>query len=260
MKTTMQIQQILNKDSFVNRTYPVGDSPFVMNYPPSFDLDFVERLLGRSRRKQLTRSTRNRLRLQQQRVQDIIDSRLVWQMFSIAHVDETGVTLTNGTFFRSRKMAKTFRKAKQIVSFIATIGRKIDSEVESLLRGGAIAHGYVVDALGAGAVESLADRFHQQIADELAKNDLTAGLRFSPGYCDWPVTEQQKLFSLLDHQKAGVELSPSCLMSPTKSISAVFAIHPAGSNNSKLNSHNPCLQCGKKDCLARRVDAVCTTH
>ncbi len=260
MKSTMQTLQRLDKDIFPNKNSLEGSSPVIMNYSPSFDLDFVERLLGRRKKKQLPRLTRNRLYLQKERIENIIDSRLVWQMFSIAHVDTAGVTLTNGTFFKSRKMAKTFKDAKKIIAFIATIGGKIDSEVESLLQGGALAHGYVVDALGAGAVESLADRFHQQIAKELTGKKITAGLRFSPGYCDWPVSDQKMLFSLLDHGKVGVELSPSCLMSPTKSISAVFAIHEPGDRNSCINSHNPCLQCGKKDCIARRIDTVNTTH
>lgn len=227
-----------------------------LSYDPDFDLDFVERLLGSQKRDQLPRTTRQRLYLQKGRLQDLIRPRIMWKEFDIDHTDKSGVTLTNGLTLQSRKMAWTLKNAFSLIVFIATVGKKIDREIESLMDGGALTHGYIADALGSGAVESLADRFHTDMAKMAAKNNQYIGLRFSPGYCDWPVTEQQKLFSLLDSVAIGVKLADTCLMAPRKSISGVFGIFDKAHVPTERKKHNPCLQCGKKDCIARRVEAV----
>jgi hypothetical protein len=224
-------------------------------YNPAFDLDFVERLLGRRQRSELPSATQKRLALQKSRLHALIKPRLIWKEFPIAKIDKTGVQLANGTFLESRKMAHAFKGAKKIIIFIATVGNQVDLEIESLISGGELAHGYIADALGSGAVESLADRFHKEKAQELAKENQTAGLRFSPGYCDWPVTDQKKLFSLLDYEAIGVDLSDTSLMQPRKSISAVFGIYE-NKNITVGNTFNPCRRCGKKDCIARRVEAI----
>lgn len=227
-----------------------------LTFQPDFELDFVERLLGRRQRSDLPRATRKRLTIQQDRLRELIRPRLIWKYLDIAGTDTTGVILTSTTHLKSRKMARALKNAVRMVGFIATVGKKIDLEIDSLMAGGALAHGYVADALGSGAVESLADRFHTDMARFAARQGRTVGLRFSPGYCDWPVTDQHKLFSLLDHKAIGVELGDTSLMTPRKSISAVFGIFEENNESRKHSSHNPCRRCGKKDCIARRVEAV----
>jgi hypothetical protein len=240
----------------VNKNHRVrqGDSQ-ILTYNPAFDLDFVERLLGRRQRSDLPRSTRKRLSMQKSRLQALIKPRLIWKEFPIANINKSGVLLNNGTFLESRKMAYALKDATKIIIFIATVGNKIDLEIESLISSGELAHGYIADALGSGAVESLSDRFHREKTQELAKKNQTAGLRFSPGYCDWPVTDQKKLFSLLDNESVRVDLNDTSLMQPRKSISAVFGIYQ-NKNISVENTFNPCRRCGKKDCIARRVETI----
>lgn len=239
--------------------FPKGRSQ-PLTYNPAFDLDFVERLLGRRQRTELPRTTGKRLTMQQNRLQELISPRLTWKEFSIDRIDKRGVTLTDGTILLSRKMAHALQGAVKVIGFIATVGRRIDREIESLMNGGALAHGYVADALGSGAVESLADSFHTDMAKEVARQDQSVGLRFSPGYCDWPVTEQHKLFSLLDHKSVGVELGNTSLMAPRKSISAVFGIFEKKDATPGNSNHNPCRRCGKKDCIARRIETVPPAH
>ena len=227
-----------------------------LTYSPAFDLDFVERLLGRRQRSELPRTTGRRLSIQQNRLREVISPRLIWKELSITRIDKTGVTLSCGTHLQSRKMAYALQNSLGLIGFIATVGRRIDREIESLMDAGALAHGYVADALGSGAVESLADRFHNEMARKVAQQEQKVGLRFSPGYCDWPLTDQHKLFSILDHEAIGVELGDTALMTPRKSITAVFGVF-AHENDSPINSsYNPCRRCGKKDCIARRVEEV----
>jgi cobalamin-dependent methionine synthase I len=48
--------------------------------------------------------------------------------------------------------------------------------------------------------------------------------RFSPGYSDMSLEMQKKIFKLLKPENIGINLSPSCLMIPEKSVTAFVGI------------------------------------
>ncbi len=226
------------------------------DYEPEFDMDFVKRLLGRQKAGSLTRSTRNRLQQMHEGVYRLLHPRVVWGVFPIAAIEKDQIEFVSGLTLKSHKMARAMTGAEQLVCFVATIGRKIDMKVEQLMDQGKIANAYTCDALGSGAVESVAERFQSGFDRKFSPHQVhtAAGIRFSPGYCDWHVTEQHKLFSLVDAGAIGVTLDKSSLMTPRKSISAVFGLYPKG-RGPTTKIHNPCFYCFKKDCLARRSPA-----
>lgn len=232
------------------------EASFSLACKADFDLDFAERLLGRKVGKGLSRRTIKTISRQKERLSELIRPKITWKNFALASAEQEGVVLKNGAHFKSRKMGKILSDAAWVVGFMGTIGGKIDGEIDNLIKKGAVSGGYVADALGSAAVEGLVERFHYRVAREAAKQNKTVGLRFSPGYCDWPVTEQMKLFPLLDHESVGVKLEKSCLMRPRKSISGVFGVFESEDVHFEIKKHNPCRTCGKKDCIARRVDAV----
>lgn len=201
-------------------------------------------------------TTRRRITVQQGRLMELIRPRVTWKELEVIRKEKSGIVLTGGVHFRSRKMAGVLGNSRKVICFIATVGSRIDREIASLMEGGALAHGYVADALGSGAVESLANSFHLDMAEMAARRNRYVGLRFSPGYCDWPVSDQHRLFSLLDHDAIGVELGDTSLMAPRKSISGVFGVFADKKGLPDITHHNPCLRCGRKNCIARRVDAV----
>jgi len=79
--------------------------------------------------------------------------------------------------------------------------------------------------------------------------NLVIGRRFSPGYCDWGLNQQEKVFKALNGDSAGIRLTKRCLMVPQKSISGIIGIGLAENN---VESYNPCDTCKKEDCPGRR--------
>jgi cobalamin-dependent methionine synthase I len=164
-------------------------------------------------------------------------------------IDSVG--LEEGTTFRSRKLAQVLKDSEEIICFVATLGRRLDREIGCLMAEKRLSEAYVLDAMGSVAVEGMVEHFYQRKQIEFAAENKSVTLRFSPGYCDWPVTDQKQLFSLFGSEQAGVELLDSCLMTPRKSISGVFGLFY--STNTHLDSpYNPCRDCRKIDCMARR--------
>ena len=108
--------------------------------------------------------------------------------------------------------------------------------------------GYIIDTIGSEAVERVADILESRLLDVLADDSLKITNRYSPGYCDWSVSEQQKLFSLLPEHFCGINLTDSSLMIPVKSVSGIIGI---GSDVTR--EEYPCRFCSRTDCHKRHL-------
>jgi hypothetical protein len=78
------------------------------------------------------------------------------------------------------------------------------------------------------------------------KGGLHITNRYSPGYCDWDIREQKKLFELLPENFCGISLLDSMLMKPIKSISGFIGI----GSNVTFNRYT-CNYCKDRNCLYR---------
>ena len=58
------------------------------------------------------------------------------------------------------------------------------------------------------------EKMQSEIEDLYKQSGLKITHRYSPGYCGWPVSDQQKLFSFFPQHFAGITLSDSSVMSP----------------------------------------------
>jgi hypothetical protein len=135
---------------------------------------------------------------------------------------------------------------------MCTIGEALEQRVAALWDLRELPLASMLDSVGSGAVESLAEYAN----DVLCQQGLAAGLRvanrISPGYADWDVAEQFALFRLCPGAPAGVALNEACFMTPGKSISLL-----AGAGVAARVDHyfSQCARCWMRDCAYRRVPA-----
>ena len=177
---------------------------------------------------------------------------LSYQIKKIESIDNGTVYLENGIELKSLKLSKVMKHCDDAICFIATIGSGVEKELARLTDEERLFDAYILESMGSMAVESMVDSFCKDMETKYNAQDKGVTLRFSPGYCDWPVAEQKKLFRILDAGQINITLTDSCLMHPRKSISGVFGIHPFDGDN-PVSPYNPCSDCKKKDCMARRV-------
>lgn len=90
------------------------------------------------------------------------------------------------------------------------------------------------------------DIIQRNLTEQMLKNGLKTTNRYSPGNCDWPVDDQNKLFKFFPENFCGVSLSDSALMNPIKSVSGVIGI---GKNTSFHK--NVCSICKNINCIYR---------
>lgn len=93
-------------------------------------------------------------------------------------------------------------------------------------------------------VETAMDRIQEKMREEFGMQHLLVSNRYSPGYCNWSVVEQHKLFKILPENFCGISLTESALMQPIKSISGFIGV----GENIKYN-HYKCKTCTQKQCI-----------
>jgi hypothetical protein len=165
-----------------------------------------------------------------------------WSRGSIALIE-------GSVIFKSRIIARLLERCSQVAIFVVTIGKYLEETTAQLAKDGLILQATVLDAIGSDAVDKVADFVQDRIKEMVEAQGLVTSQRFSPGYCDWNVGQQQMLFYALNGNTLGIRLTGECLMVPQKSISGIIGI---GSSIDDVENYNPCKTCKKQDCPGRR--------
>ncbi len=165
------------------------------------------------------------------------EPRGIYSFFS-CYVKEDKIFLED-TIFNSPFLTDKFENITEAGLFIVTIGNELGKRTEEAFNNSQPLKGWVYDAIGSEYVESTAKALHKH----LEKEKGYCMSRFSPGYNDWQLEEQKKLFSLIPGENIGVNLTEECIMLPEKSVSAIIG-------HSKKKEKG-CKDCNQKDCPYR---------
>jgi hypothetical protein len=146
-------------------------------------------------------------------------------------------------------IASFLKPARRVAVFVVTVGGAIEQAAERCHRDGLAAESFVLHAIGSAAAEAACDAMVEYLWAHEIRSDEAVTAPFSPGYCGMPLTDQQNLFSILDTSGIGVNLLPSMMMRPIKSVSGLAGIGPA----SAVEAHGlPCEHCQIDHCRMRR--------
>ena len=125
---------------------------------------------------------------------------------------------------RSEKLRKTIEECDKAVLFAATIGSGIDRLIRRYEKSDPKL-GLLLQGLGAERVESLCDAFNDEVTSICKSLGRETRMRYSPGYGDLPIEVQREFLPLLDaERRLGITLSESCLMAPSKSVTAIIGV------------------------------------
>ncbi|HEX7503215.1 MAG TPA: vitamin B12 dependent-methionine synthase activation domain-containing protein [Acidobacteriota bacterium] len=153
-------------------------------------------------------------------------------------------------------LGKIFPRADQLHLFVFTLGERISAEIQRLFAGDDFALGSVLDAVASLAADQ-AGRVVEAWAEDQANQGRGNEARhraflYSPGYCGWHISAQEKLFAFLCPEKIGVRLNERFLMTPLKSISGVLVAGPAPIH--QVSEAYPfCAQCKSPACREREM-------
>jgi len=162
-------------------------------------------------------------------------------------VGENEIRCNSVTFHTESIIAKQLKSASTVAFFVCSIGPSMEHWSKREMDAGDPFHGYIIDYVASEYVEGLADWMEAELDRYLLSLSWKRTNRYSPGYCDWSVSEQSKLFSFLHPNPSGVSLTESSLMLPIKSVSGIIGVGP----KAKKKDYE-CSLCDLKDCYKRR--------
>jgi len=135
------------------------------------------------------------------------------------------IRLGGGPTFESAKLARFLDGCREAVLMGATAGRPVMDAIAEKTREEGLVSAVIYDATASemtdAALDWMMDYINRQLRRE-GKRLLPA--RFSAGYGDFALENQKTIHRKLQLKKIGVTLTPSCLMVPEKSVTAVGGI------------------------------------
>lgn len=164
-------------------------------------------------------------------------------MFTLAGIDEirqTSVVIA-GIELNSRILSVNLEGVNRVFPYLVTSGKELYNWKESQ---DDILEKYYADEIGQIALQT-AEKFLLDYLKNTYELGQTASM--NPGSLpDWPITAQGDLFRLLGNQEAsiGVELLPSMLMLPNRTVSGIRFVSEEGYSNCEL--------CPRDNCSHRR--------
>lgn len=135
-------------------------------------------------------------------------------------------------------MQRHMRGARKVGVLAVTIGMGVERELKRLSLTDRLGQ-VLFDAAATTMVERAADAAEATLVGMAAREGLYTNFRFSPGYGDMPMQTQHVLLDALDARRLGITLSPTLLMTPTKSVTAVVGMFDAP----QPSTHASCADC-----------------
>lgn len=167
-------------------------------------------------------------------------------------VQKNKIFISDNISFNTEKIISSQLKGIEgLVVFTATLGSKFDNWFKGLFDSGDPLKGYIADLIGSVTVEAAVDILEEKIINDLSNYGFNCSNRYSPGYCDWNVSEQKKLFGFLPTNFCGIELTESSLMIPIKSVSGIIGF---GKNINKKGY--ACQICTQENCYLNKMKAI----
>lgn len=143
----------------------------------------------------------------------------------ITALDATGMTIADGVRLESAYLHKWFDGCREVVLMGSTAGAQIMRRVEADTDAGELRKALVYATVGGAAADAGLD-FAQQTYRRLTAREgreVTRD-RWSAGFADFSLDYQKTFFSMLGMHELGVEVLPSCMLKPEKSVTAFCGI------------------------------------
>lgn len=145
-----------------------------------------------------------------------------WQLVPVEfRADEYSV---GNLILRSSDLRRTLEGCRHAFLFCATLGAGVDALLRRYGQTSA-ADLLMVQAVSTALIENYCDECGEKMLLESAVHGETLRMRFSPGYGDLPLAAQKDLLAHLDSvRRAGITLTDTMLMVPSKSVSAIIGV------------------------------------
>jgi hypothetical protein len=158
--------------------------------------------------------------------------RVAYRRVRIATCTPEGLALSTGTRFRGSTFAARLADCDEVALFVLSLGGRFDSTQKNLAAADKTLEAYMLEIAGWLAIEEATRLFRRHLQAEAEREALALTRRMAPGYTtrveglkvEWPLEDQEALFSLFDESAPARLLEGSCAMTPKMSRSGLFGL------------------------------------
>ena len=168
-----------------------------------------------------------------------------------------GVVELDDVPFRSERLSQTLEQAEARSAVIGAVsaGPEIERQAHDAWIHERPDEYFFLEMFGSAVVEHLTTMTGARLcawADTAGQAVLP---HYSPGYPEWDISDQERLFSLIgaDALPGSLEVLDSGMLRPKKSLLAVFGVTPHIDRVRRLGDLVPCENCSFAACEYRRV-------
>jgi hypothetical protein len=143
----------------------------------------------------------------------------------IQEMGQSKIILSKSIVFESKDLAKMLRDCEEILLMGATAGNDIIDAIREDTDANDLTRGVVLDAVASEMVDASLDWIINYFNHELRReNKQIIKRRFSAGYGDFMLENQNSIYNILDLGHIGIRINESCIFMPEKSVTAVGGI------------------------------------
>jgi len=213
------------------------------------DIKRINRLLGISD-SDTTTPLAEVVKIEIDKLGSISDIRGGFKIFEDFKLNDSlkSIKINGEQFSVGEEIYNNLHKSEKIVAFVYTAGEGYTEQAAEYNENDMHIQGYITDVLGNMVLEAISEKFMDDLKMKFCEDEQQVSNQYCPGYCDWDIREQKKLFSLFPKGFCGISLSDSALMIPVKSVSGFIGI----GSNVKFSKYK-CSQCKKINCIYRGI-------
>lgn len=183
------------------------------------DVDEALRYLGASAADE---ALRNRMQAVASEAESLFHPRYAYRVSVLEHRAEGEWLGEVQLLLPGNSARKMLAQCRQAAVLTCTLGLGFDGWVRRE-QARDMSRAVLMDACGSALVEAGCDAAERELAQRFPQSFLTD--RFSPGYGDLPLDVQKQICTITDSQRRlGVYVTPSLLMNPQKSVTAIIGL------------------------------------
>jgi hypothetical protein len=154
----------------------------------------------------------------------LLEPRVISCQYAVRSLRHEKLLLEGGHSLVGPWITQYLAPAETVTAIVCTVGSKVEQAASQLMESDMLL-GLATDGVGSAGVEALTQLICKQIEDQAAADGKETTVPLSPGMLNWSVEEgQPALFEMLSPSRIGVELSPSFMMKPRKSLSMLVGV------------------------------------
>ena len=186
----------------------------------------------------------------------LMEPRAVVRRVAVTRRDRDALE-ADGVVLAIPKIGESWGPVEHLLAGVCTVGGALERRVGELWEARELPLAAMLDSVGSGAVESLAEYVNDELCQEGLRRGVKVTNRISPGYGGWDVAQQTALFRLCAGDAIGVTLNEARFMTPVKSISLLAGAGPGARVDHYFSQ---CARCWMRDCAYRRTPARRIVH